>query len=154
MALFLATFVNKIDRKGRVSVPASFRAALAHQSFAGVVAFPSFTTRCIEGCGIDWMERVASGTDDLAAFSSEQDDMTSLIFAESQQLAFDTEGRIMLSEELITHAGINDAAAFVGKGKTFQIWEPANFKQVQDEVRQRAIKNRPTLILPKSGGNS
>ena len=40
MALFLDTFVNKIDRKGRVSVPATFRAALDGQAFHGIVALP------------------------------------------------------------------------------------------------------------------
>lgn len=151
MALFLATFINKVDKKGRVSVPATFRAAVAQQTFAGVVAFRSFTAPCIEGGGIDWMERLSAGTDDLAAFSAEQDELTSLIFADSRQMAFDPEGRIVLPEDLMAHADITDSAAFVGKGKTFQIWEPAAFSRAQEELRQRAIKNRPTLNLPKGG---
>ena len=40
--LFFSTFVNKVDRKGRVSVPATFRAAVADQSFPGIIVFPSF----------------------------------------------------------------------------------------------------------------
>lgn len=151
MALFLATFINKVDKKGRVSVPATFRAAVAQQTFAGVVAFRSFTAPCIEGGGIDWMERLSAGTDDLAAFSAEQDELTSLIFADSRQMAFDPEGRIVLPEDLMAHADITDSAAFVGKGKTFQIWEPAAFSRAQEELRQRALKNRPTLNLPKGG---
>ncbi|MEO5373257.1 MAG: division/cell wall cluster transcriptional repressor MraZ [Alphaproteobacteria bacterium] len=151
MALFLATFVNKVDKKGRVSVPATFRATLAPQTFAGVVAFRSFTAPCVEAGGIDWMERLSAGTDDLAAFSAEQDELTSLIFADSRQLPFDPEGRIILPEDLMAHAGITEAAAFVGKGKTFQIWEPAAAAAVQEELRQRAMKNRPTLALPKGG---
>ncbi len=61
VALFISTFVNKVDKKGRVSVPAPFRAALAGQSFAGIVAYPSFVLSAIEACGIDRMEELSQG---------------------------------------------------------------------------------------------
>lgn len=151
MSLFLSTIVNKVDKKGRVSVPATFRAALAQQSFQGIVAYRSFTTAAIEGSGFDFMERLSNSTDELAAFSTEQDDLTSLIFADSRQLAWDAEGRIMLPEDLIAHAGLDESAAFVGKGKTFQIWQPEAFRAAQDQARARALKNRPTLPLRPAG---
>lgn len=151
MALFLSTFVNKVDKKGRVSVPATFRAALTDQSFAGIIAYRSFTTAAIEGCGMDFMEQLSASTDELAAFSPEQDDLTSLIFADARQLAFDGEGRIMLPEDLCAHAGITEAAAFVGKGKTFQIWQPDAFRAAQEDARRRALANRPTLPLRPKG---
>ncbi len=147
MRLFLNTFVNKIDRKGRVSVPATFRAVLADQSFPGIVAFRSFTAAaCIEGGGMDRMESLSASTDQLGPFSTELDDLTSLIFADARQLPFDTEGRIVLPEDLIAHAGLAESCAFVGKGKTFQIWEPQAFATAQDEARRRAMANRPSLI--------
>ncbi|MBF0561540.1 MAG: division/cell wall cluster transcriptional repressor MraZ [Alphaproteobacteria bacterium] len=151
MALFLATFVNKVDKKGRVSVPATFRAALSQPSYAGVIAFRSFTVPCIEGRGMDWMERVAAGTDDMAAFSPEQDELTQLIFANSRQLPFDPEGRVVLPEEMMAHAGITEAAAFVGKGKTFQVWEPEAYRRVEEETLQRAMKMRSASAVVKNG---
>lgn len=151
MGLFLSTFVNKVDRKGRVSVPATFRATLASQSFAGIVAYRSFTNGCVEGCGMDVMQRLSESTQDFAAFSPEQEDISSLIFADARQLAWDPEGRIVLPEDLMAHAGIAEAAAFVGKGQTFQIWEPDAYKAVEAEIRARALKNRPTLPLKKPG---
>ncbi len=152
MALFLSTFVNKIDKKGRVSVPATFRAALSHPSFQGIVAYRSFTSPAIEGCGMDFMEQLAASTEQFDAFSPEQEQITSLIFADSKQLAWDPEGRVMLPEEFIAHAGLADACAFVGKGKTFQIWEPAAFQTAQDALRERALRERPTLPLRRPGG--
>src|SRR6185437_31401 len=119
VALFLSTFVNKVDRKGRVSVPASFRAALAGQSFAGIVAFRSFRTAAIEGSGIDRIEEMSARLDALDQFSEDYESLAS-IFADAQQLPFDGEGRIVLPEALATHAGITDSAAFVGLGRTFQ----------------------------------
>lgn len=157
MRLFLSTFVNKVDRKGRVSVPATFRTALSDQPFQGVVAYRSFTAGCIEGCGMDFMERLSDSTQQFAAFSPEQEDLSSLIFADARQLGWDTEGRILLPEDLIGHAGITETAAFVGKGQTFQIWEPVAYKAVEAEIRARAAQARPTVPLrpraPTPGGD-
>ena len=75
--------------------------------------------------------------------------MTSLIFADARHMPFDPEGRIVLAEDLMAHADLTETAAFVGKGKTFQIWKPEAFKKMHDEMRDRALKNRPTLVLPK-----
>lgn len=147
MALFLSTFVNKVDKKGRVSVPATFRAALAAQTFPGIVCYRSFTAPCVEGCGMDFMERLSDGAQSFDAFSAEQDDLSSLIFADARQLPWDPEGRIVLPEDVMAHAGIAESVAFVGKGQTFQLWEPAAYKAVEAEIRARALQARPTLPL-------
>jgi MraZ protein len=149
VALFLSTFVNKVDRKGRVSVPASFRSALAGQSFLGIVAYPSFKLPCVEGGGIDRMEELSARVDAMGQFS-ESADNASVVFSDAQQLSFDGEGRIMLPQVLAEHAGITEQAAFVGQGKTFQIWEPERFKAHQAELRERA--RRQGVTLPPAPG--
>lgn len=150
MALFLSTFVNKVDRKGRVSVPAPFRSAIADQPFAGIVLFPAINTRALEGSGIDRMEELTRRLEALPEFSEERDAL-SAIFADTQQLPFDGEGRIMLPAEFCEHTGIvfEGGAAFVGNGKTFQIWEPARFEIHQQERRARA---RGVTLPPLTGG--
>jgi MraZ protein len=151
MGLFLSTFVNKVDRKGRVSVPATFRATLAQQAFQGIIAYRSFTTACIEGCGMDFMERLSDSAQTLDAFSPEQEDLSALIFADARQLSWDPEGRILLPEDVMAHAGITETAAFVGKGQTFQIWSPDAYRALEAEIRARALSSRPTLPLkPKA----
>lgn len=148
MALFLSTFVNKVDRKGRISVPAPFRAALSGQNFPGIVVFRSYTTRAIEASGFDRMKRLATAVDDLDQFSARQEDLTATIFADARQLAFDGEGRVMLTADLMAHAGIEDLAAFVGRGPTFQIWQPEAFERYQAEARARAQREGVSLRLP------
>ena len=150
MALFFSTFINKVDRKGRVSVPASFRAAIADQSFSGIVLYPGINNRALEGSGIDRMEELTQRLEALPEFSEERDAL-SAIFADTQQLAFDGEGRIMLPPEFCEHAGIvlEGGATFVGNGKTFQIWEPARFERHQQERRARA---RGVTLPPLTGG--
>ncbi|HIJ39173.1 MAG TPA: division/cell wall cluster transcriptional repressor MraZ [Rhodospirillaceae bacterium] len=148
MALFVSTFVNKVDSKGRVSVPAPFRAALTQQSFGGIVVYPSFTQAAIEGCGTDFLEDLAnSASASFDLFSAEQNDLNTLIFSSSHQLAWDPTGRVQIPEDVLAHAQITEQAAFVGMGRTFQIWEPGALKIHQAEARSRALKNRPQLIL-------
>jgi MraZ protein len=152
MALFLSTFVNKVDRKGRVSVPAPFRAAIQGQSFKGIIAFRSYREAAIEACAMDRMERLSDSIDALEQFSEEQDDFASTIFADSHQLPIDGDGRIILPAQLTDHAGITDAAAFVGRGATFQIWDPTAFERHQGEARARAGRRGATLRLaPRDG---
>lgn len=147
MTLFLSTFVNKLDKKGRVSVPASFRLVLGQQDFQGIVVFRSFKLSAIEGMGVDRMRRLSESVDQLDLFSDAQDDLTASIFADSQLLAFDGDGRVMLNEQLIDHANIHDKVAFVGRGATFQIWNPTDFEIYQQESRQRIQESRETLRL-------
>jgi MraZ protein len=142
--MFLSTYVNKVDRKGRVSVPATFRASLADQRFAGIVAFPSYRYRAIDGNGIDRMEELSARIDALDEFSEDREALAS-IFADAQQLPFDGEGRIVLPEALSAHAGITENAAFVGLGRTFQIWEPQRFEKHQQDLRERARRQGTTL---------
>src|SRR5262252_7388626 len=135
--LFLSTFVNKVDRKGRVSVPATFRAAVADQSFPGIVVFPSFKYAALDGSGIKRMEEMSERLNTLDEFSEEHENL-GMLFGASQALPFDPEGRIVLPEKLAEHAHISESAAFVGLGKSFQIWEPTRFGDHQSMLRERA----------------
>src|SRR5215468_9879425 len=105
--LFLSTYVNKVDRKGRVSVPATFRAAVADQSFPGIVIFPSFKYEALDASGIKRMEEMSERLNTLGEFSEEHENL-SMLFASSQPLPFDTEGRIGLPENLVEYAHLTD----------------------------------------------
>lgn len=144
MALFLDTFTNKVDRKGRVSVPAPYRANLAGQSFHGLVALPSFKHPAIYCAGMDYMETLIAETQKTEFFSDEHDHLTMTLFGDAKQLPFDGEGRILLPPALARHAGITDLAAFVGRGRTFEIWEPQALDRYKAEARRRTLEqNRP-----------
>ncbi|MGO8868020.1 MAG: division/cell wall cluster transcriptional repressor MraZ [Alphaproteobacteria bacterium] len=152
MALFVGTVVNKVDRKGRVSVPASFRAALAGQSFAGIVAFPSYKHKALECCAMDFMEQMSLSLQDIDTFSAQQDTLAATIFAEAHQLPFDSEGRILLPAPLLEHAGIGEMAAFVGQGPRFQIWQPEAREVFAASARERALRENMTLkVRPPKG---
>ncbi|MEX0808563.1 MAG: division/cell wall cluster transcriptional repressor MraZ [Dongiaceae bacterium] len=150
MALFIDTFVNKVDSKGRVSVPAPYRAAVAGvtlngQAFHGIVAFPSFKFAAVQCAGIDWIAELGTRVAEVDLFSDEHDDLTATLFADAKQLPFDGEGRILLPEALAKHAGITEAAAFVGRGASFEIWQPKALDRYKAAARERALAERRTL---------
>lgn len=150
--MFLSTYINKVDKKGRVSVPSLFRQSLAAESFQGVVLFRSYKYAALEGCGVGRMSTLSQSIDNLDLFSDTQDDLAATIFADAQQIAFDGEGRILLPEELLAHAKITDQIAFVGRGPTFQLWSPSLFDKHQKDARSRALQSKATLKLTPSEG--
>lgn len=149
MALFLSTYVNKVDAKGRVSVPAQFRSALGLESFQGVVMFCSNQHAALEGFSWSFMKEVSERLDNFDLFSNPQDDLATAVFGDSVQLAFDGDGRIVLPKELMDFAGLEGSAAFVGLGKKFQIWNPKTFKKRRDEARTQV--KAQGLTIPKGG---
>ena len=149
MSLFLGTIENKVDAKGRVSVPADFRMAVKNDDFQGVILFHSFTNKCIEGCTMSRMEQISEATDNLDLFSEQTESLSSLIFSDARQLSFDVTGRIVIPSDLLEFAGIDGNALFVGRGKTFQIWNADEFMKVQEEVRANDVSNRPSLSFKK-----
>jgi MraZ protein len=142
MAVFLSTYVNKIDRKGRVSVPAQFRQVLAEQSptgtASGLVVFRSVTLPALEACSAKHMEDLAADLDLMDLSDEEREHLELTIFSASVALPIDPEGRMILPDDLREFAGIEDQVAFVGKSKTFQIWEPGAFNARMAEAREKS----------------
>ena len=147
MALFLSTYINKVDKKGRVSVPANFRAALQKEDFQGIVSYGSFVNECIESCGMERMARLSESIDSLDPYSEERDAFAATILGGSFQLPFDREGRIILPESLMKEAGITEQAVFVGKGATFEIWSPEKFDSYASKAKELAKQERAKLRL-------
>ncbi len=151
MALFVGTYENKLDSKGRVSVPARFRTALAGQTFTGIVAYPAFDgVAAIEACGIDWLERLSDRINTLNPFSPGHRTLATAIFGRSMQIPFDDEGRILLPAEFRDHAGITDRAKFVAMGQTFLIWSPERFADYDRDVSEKAAAE--STLLGSDGG--
>lgn len=153
MALFLSTFEKQIDKKGRVSVPPSFRAVLAAQNFNGMIAYASFVHPCIEACGMERLEKLHAQIEALDPFSEERDAFATAILGGSVQLAFDGEGRVVIPEALLKKAEISATGIFVGKGATFEIWSPSQFAKHEAATRELALKRRLSL-KSETGGAS
>ncbi len=143
--LFMDTITNKVDAKGRVSLPSDYRAIVKELS-TEIVCYRSLSAPCIEGCLEDTLDKLATEIENSTDFFSEtQDNLTNLIFGDAKRFPFDSTGRIVLTDKLLQHAGITDAAVFVGKGRKFQIWSPENWAREEARIRAEVLKNRPVL---------
>jgi len=143
--MFLSTYENKLDKKGRVSVPASFRSYLSNLGYNGVVCYPSFNNQSIEACSQNRIEKLSDSIDSLNPFEEKRDFFATSILSESINLQFDSEGRISLTPKLLKHAKIKSTMIFVGQGKTFQIWEPTAFEKFRVQSRKKSNIHRSSL---------
>jgi len=124
-ALFLGTHTNRIDGKGRVSFPASFRSALSERKSQGILLFKSIVDPAIEGITVERLSQMSAALESLPPFAPERAFFETAIFGSAQALQFDGEGRCSIPKVLLEQVGITAEVSFLGRGATFQIWEPA-----------------------------
>jgi MraZ protein len=157
MTQFMGTHQNRLDAKGRVSVPAPFRAVLRAQASAhpngngngegtaSLVLRPSHKHACIEAWPAATFQALAAPLDRLDLFSGQHDDLAASLYADAYQVETDREGRVVLPESLVAHAGLSETVVFMGLGRIFHIWEPQAAERFRREARERAREQRLTL---------
>ena len=142
MDRFVANFTLRLDSKGRVSIPGSFRSVLGRDGFEGLYCYPALDLPAIDAGGSALMVEIEALIGRHAPFSDQREQLALALYGTSETLKIDGEGRVVLSEDLKRHAGITETVAFVGLGHKFQIWEPARFQSELAEATQkvRALK--------------
>jgi transcriptional regulator MraZ len=139
LSQFLGTHQNRLDAKGRISVPAPFRAALKSATGSAVLILrPSMTKPCIDAVTAAEFDRYERALDALDPTSAEYEDRAAALYASAHRLEPDADGRIMLPASLIAHAGLGEHVAFMGIGRSFQIWAADAVAERLAEVHARA----------------
>jgi len=126
-------------------VPASFRSYLSNMGYNGVICYPSFNNPSIEAWPQSRIEKISESIDSLNPFEEKRDVFATSVLAESENLQFDSEGRVSIPSKLLNHAKIKHTMLFVGQGKTFQIWEPKLFEKFKAQARKKANLIRANL---------
>lgn len=143
MDRFVSTFINKIDAKGRVSIPASFRTVLERDGYAGgIYCYPSLDAPALDAGGERLARKIDGLLADLPEYSDERDELSVALYGDVQVLSIDGDGRIVLPEGLRSHAGLDGKVAFVGLGDKFQMWEPARFEERRGRAREKVRDHR------------
>jgi len=137
MDRFVANFTLRLDSKGRVSIPGSFRSVLVRDGFEGLYCYPALDRPAIDAGGNALMAEIEALIDRFTPFSEHREQFALALYGTSETLKIDGEGRVVLSDNLKRHAGITDAVAFVGLGHRFQIWEPGRFQKELAEATQK-----------------
>ena len=146
--LFLSTFETKIDKKGRISIPARYR-SLLEKSDEELILFSTPESNYVQGCGNNYIKRLWETNLELDQISNEalyiQD-----ILSDSIHAKIDAEGRILLSEKLIEIAKLTSTVLFAGRGETFQIWDPENFNIAKEARAKKSILAGPQSLILKN----
>jgi MraZ protein len=144
MDRFVSHFTLRLDAKGRVSIPASFRAVLARDGFEGLYCYPTLDRPALDAGGNALLVEIETLIARYSPYSEEREQFSTALFGTSEVLKIDGEGRVGLTESLKSHAGIGDEATFAGLGHKFQIWEPGHFRAELAEAteRIRALKRQ------------
>lgn len=145
MKIFLSKYLGNIDKKGRISVPSSYRAVLGNSPGTGLIIYPSIKHQCLEACSVERLEDLSKIIENLDPYSEERDAFETTILGESMHLTFDSEGRVILPKALTDYASIEDRAYFVGKGLVFEIWNPDKFDLYLKDAKDIAKANRGLL---------
>ena len=137
MDRYVSHYLLRLDAKGRVSIPASFRAVLARDGFEGLYCYPTLDRPALDAGGNALLAEIEALITRFSPYSEEREQFSAALYSTSEILKIDSEGRVVLSESLKTHAEITDAVAFAGLGHKFQIWEPGRFRAELAEATEK-----------------
>jgi MraZ protein len=151
---FVSHHVNRVDAKGRVSIPAPFRAVLARDGFEGLYVHPSLDAEALDCGGNTLIAQIEGLLETFSPFSEERDTYSTALLGTSEILKIDSEGRVILTESLKQYAGVTSEVTFVGQGYKFQIWEPSRFRAHLDEAREKVRTLRKQLSDRHAAGGS
>jgi MraZ protein len=143
MDRFVSSTINRVDKKGRVSIPAGFRSVLGGQSVLHTIL--SVEHPVAEAGGSDFMDMNLQRLSQMDPFSEEYEMWSFCLIGDADELKIDTEGRIVLSDLIREHTGIAGEVAFVGRGPFFQLWEPERFRVYRETARSRVRSMRREL---------
>ena len=146
MKQLFGTHENRLDQKGRVSVPAAFRNAWKELPEMTIVLRPSMIAGCVEGWPLPAYEKYQAELAAMDEADPSRQGWATKIYSDAQELEMDGQGRIMIPDHLVTEAGLSDAVCFLGRGSHFHIWEPAAAKAFL--AATRALAPRLTFGAP------
>src|SRR5690606_6294213 len=142
MDRFLSNAVNRIDSKGRVSVPAHFRTVVNKKGFSELYALRALDIPAMDVGGLDLLDCYEQRIAAEDPFLQTADDMSFFIHGDGAFLKLDQDGRITVTDFIREHTGITSEVAFVGRGLFFQMWEPERLRAYGAQVRARLLKLR------------
>ena len=138
---FIGRYLNKVDKKGRVSVPAGWRPSLISKDFSGIIAQSSLSEKAIDAYPRDYLE-LLQGKLDLNDPLLEENEYESTVIFGGSVLSFDSEGRVVLSDSLRNEINLASEALYVGMGRRFRIWNPKIFNEYLGRAKSYMDKRR------------
>jgi MraZ protein len=144
MGRFLSNATNRIDAKGRVSVPSAFRTVLTSEGIEELYCFQDFHYPAICIGGPELLVRFERRLQDMDPFALEANQMSLLVHGGGVFMKLDSEGRLMVTDFIRSYTGIEGEVTFVGRADYFQLWRPEGFADAQKAAREELRKRGPS----------
>lgn len=127
--LFRGRTSRSIDAKGRLMLPPEFRDILLSRSEPGSLVLTTYDG-CIVGFPLpDWME-FENKINSIKNPPRKLRDFRRLVVGGAEEMTTDAQGRIRLSKDHMSYAGISGDAILMGQGSRFELWQPAKLDSV------------------------
>jgi len=147
--LFQGSALNAVDAKGRVSVPAFLRSVIERRGDAKTIvlakheSFPCLSAYDPAYAALKHskLERLFEKEEGNPAAALDYQQRNLMAFAATEEVPYDSSGRIVLPPMMRRKGGIEDLALYLGTGETFQIWNPRLFlkdKNIPEDLKDIA----------------
>lgn len=132
--MLLGTYEHTVDEKNRLTLPARFREEFAEGLFLA---------RGMDGCIVvytrdAWDQLVSVRLADLDPFTREARQMSRFIYAGASDAELDRQGRVVVPQGLMDHAGVSRDVIVAGLRDHVEIWERAAWRDQMEEVERNA----------------
>ena len=131
--MFLGTSNHNVDSKGRIVLPAKFREELGAEFYITRKFDPYLSIYTAE----EWEEFVTLIS---SLPESEAAELQDYLLGAAQKCTPDSNGRIILDEKLMKHAGISKNVVFVGAGKQIKIWSEETWNERESKRDPASIR--------------
>jgi len=144
--MFIGINSINIDAKSRISMPARYRDSLQQESAGRMVITIDTDERCLLLYPIQEWEKIEAQLAQLPSFNRQARRIQRLLIGHATELELDSNGRILLSRELVDHAGLKKQAVLIGQGKKFELWDEAHWQtRCEEWLEEEANSDSSTL---------
>jgi MraZ protein len=142
--MFLGEYEHSLDAKGRLAIPARFRALLGEGAII---------TRGFDGCLViypaDVWQTVAKKLDSLSSTQEAARMAKRFVFSGATECEFDKQGRVLVPAFLRSYAELAETVVVVGQFSRIEIWDRGHWEKVS--ARTQAESNRIAEQLASLG---
>lgn len=156
---FRGEFDQKVDGKGRMSIPADFRSVLAdgdprcpeNPLPRMVVLHGKHLKGCLHAYTIEAMEEIEEGIKRLPRGSEARKKASRKILGKSWDTEVDKDGRIVLPQRLRQQIGLEGLATMAAMGDYFEIWNAETFRALEAEEDDDDDDEDPLTLIDPPG---
>lgn len=116
---FRGRYLHKLDEKGRLIIPKTYRDLLGLEFIIG----KDVNFNCLTIYTNDEMKKINNELEGKSSFDSEARTTQRDFYGNSDDCSVDKQGRIMLPGWLMEMAGINKDVWLVGIGNAIEVWD-------------------------------